>query len=936
MDDVLFTHGMDEILKLVGPIVGRIPTVVKRKRATLLQHLDELDDGTRLRIADAARQTRGTKRKAKSTGRTGVQKRPKISAAPDAHATPAAAEIASVPQAHVEPVVDIVKGPFLEPVSEDVVHDCISRYIDRTGNAALRKHVCMVCARRLFRADLEVTTVEALPHKELLKPSVPHPAHVLTQECLLHPAALVAGDRFACSSCLRKLRVGALPPYALANGMWLGDTPFQLSVLTLPERLLVALYLPAAYVVKLYPKVKGAREWNKDAVNSGMKGNVSTYRLNTAQIAGIAAGNVMPLSSQILAATIGVTFVGAGTTPLKILPDFLRVRRQRVFEALVWLRANNGLYANIEISQDQLRLLPEDAVPDEIVLNAKYSNDIASLEKEQAGYIPADVEDEDEEEALLLRHAPPNGDDVTMQNIGQPSGEHFIEDDVPDALLAIYEPAAFPLLPKPVVVEGAADTAPGDPVAPDEDTEPVPFPLQAMGVVDAHAEAVPDNDLFAHAFANVAEGRVYKDFAIRKSSAFVNEYPRLDDQNQRFDGGPDNPNLMLGAFPVLFPYGQGGIEVGRSIVVPYESHVRWALQYDDAHFRMDLYFIFQAFGVLQKRQVCRSSGIQIKRSSFMANQVAFLKLGARDFIEASHEETRRVPFSNPVIRKLRKTLTSVRTRVQGTDESRISIRSQVWGTNMRFNPLVVWATWNMADCADPMAQVLVGEEIDMDAFLATAGPSRVKRATNIAGDPYAAAEFFHRNVGIILEEVLGIKVGKRGYIERKPGILGVVNAYIGTVEAQARGTLHLHIMFWLDGAPTAEEMRAALQNPEFREKMIRFIKQNIRADIKGTDARSVMAIKKDGNIAYSRPVDPRKPDYERLRHDSESRVARAVQTHKCTVNACLRTKDGRLTCKRRAPWPLSSEDWVEALGEWGPRRVYGRMNAWNPALLQIM
>jgi hypothetical protein len=183
-------------------------------------------------------------------------------------------------------------------------------------------------------------------------------------------------------------------PLALANNMWIGRVPFELSVLTLPERLLIALYFPAAYVVKLYPKMRGARSWDKETVNSGLKGNVATYKLNTAQIAGITSGNTMPPPPKILAATIGVTFVGAQNVPLRVLPDFLRVRRQRVFEALLWLKQNNILYSQIDISQDQLRLLPVNAVPEEIMSNTRHSNDISGLERDHAGYVPVDGEDE--------------------------------------------------------------------------------------------------------------------------------------------------------------------------------------------------------------------------------------------------------------------------------------------------------------------------------------------------------------------------------------------------------------------------------------------------------------------------------------------------------------------------------------------------------------
>ncbi|KAK0197840.1 hypothetical protein F5146DRAFT_1017045, partial [Armillaria mellea] len=40
-------------------------------------------------------------------------------------------------------------------------------------------------------------------------------------------------------------------------------------------------------------------------------------------------------------------------------------------------------------------------------------------------------------------------------------------------------------------------------------------------------------------------------------SRFVCEYARTSDDGLRTDGGPSNPNHLLDAFPVLFPYGDG-------------------------------------------------------------------------------------------------------------------------------------------------------------------------------------------------------------------------------------------------------------------------------------------------------------------------------------------------------------------------------------------
>ena len=109
--------------------------------------------------------------------------------------------------------------------------------------------------------------------------------------------------------------------------MWVGDVPLELQILTLPERILIARHFPAAYLVKLYPKKKGACSWPSANMQSGLHGNVSTYRLNTNDIAQMTHDQIMPPSSSILAATIGVTFVGLGNLLEKTMPGFLQVNR---------------------------------------------------------------------------------------------------------------------------------------------------------------------------------------------------------------------------------------------------------------------------------------------------------------------------------------------------------------------------------------------------------------------------------------------------------------------------------------------------------------------------------------------------------------------------------------------------------------------------------
>jgi hypothetical protein len=73
-------------------------------------------------------------------------------------------------------------------------------------------------------------------------------------------------------------------------------------------------------------------------------------------------------------------------------------------------------------------------------------------------------------------------------------------------------------------------------------------------------------------------------------------------------------------------------------------------------------------------------------------------------------------------------------------------------------PPSLWITINPSDTNDPIAQVFTGADIDLDNFSSTAGPDANKRATTIAGDPYAAAKFFRFMIEAMFEELFGIGI----------------------------------------------------------------------------------------------------------------------------------------------------------------------------------
>jgi hypothetical protein len=286
---------------------------------------------------------------------------------------------------------------FMKVPSKDALDAIIGDFIDRTGNTAMAMGVCAVCAREMSKRSLTVFRLDSVPNPNRLKPAVAHPAHDMFNDMLLHPTGLSTPENVnICSECIRALNSDNVPMFALANGLWVGRVPHELAYLTLPERLLIAKYFPAAYIVKLYPKKKGARHWDRRQMYSGLKGNVSTYQLDQGQISSMIDGSIMPQQASVLAATIGITFVGPKNLPDKGLPEMFKVRRVRVHRALEWLKANNPLYSNITISTSRLAALPENDVPIELRATTKLSTNISKLHAEHDGYVPSQETRDDE------------------------------------------------------------------------------------------------------------------------------------------------------------------------------------------------------------------------------------------------------------------------------------------------------------------------------------------------------------------------------------------------------------------------------------------------------------------------------------------------------------------------------------------------------------
>ncbi|KAJ7573022.1 hypothetical protein C8J56DRAFT_904165 [Mycena floridula] len=252
------------------------------------------------------------------------------------------------------------------------------------------------------------------------------------------------------------------------------------------------------------------------------------------------------------------------------------------------------------------------------------------------------------------------------------------------------------------------------------------------------------------------------------------------------------------------------------------------------------------------------------------------------------------------------------------------MRAKIWGTTMVCRPPSLWMTWNPSDTQDPVAQFLCGADIDLDNFVERTGPSVSERAVNVAGDPYAAAEYFRVVVTAIIECLAEIDVtGRRGKVKIRTGIFGKAKACIGAVEAQGRGTLHLHILMWLLNTPTALQMECALKDPAFRARVVAFIAANIRAMVGDLGEKETLSLKRKMEVSNARPVPPSTLNYAYAKSQRE-------------IELCIKVIRGEKKCKRGAPFAWAAADWVNDAGNWGPKRLSSMVNSFCPAIMACL
>ena len=79
----------------------------------------------------------------------------------------------------------------------------------------------------------------------------------------------------------------------------------------------------------------------------------------------------------------------------------------------------------------------------------------------------------------------------------------------------------------------------------------------------------------------------------------------------------NNPTLLLGLYPTLFPYGAGGFEdSSRPIKISFKKQIQYLLSYHDRRFEEHHSFTFVVFNMLQRREACLHARLMTSKPFF--------------------------------------------------------------------------------------------------------------------------------------------------------------------------------------------------------------------------------------------------------------------------------------------------------------------------------
>ncbi|EIW86686.1 hypothetical protein CONPUDRAFT_44262, partial [Coniophora puteana RWD-64-598 SS2] len=336
------------------------------------------------------------------------------------------------------------------------------------------------------------------------------------------------------------------------------------------------------------------------------------------------------------------------------------------------------------------------------------------------------------------------------------------------------------------------------------------FVLPSVGyTIGDHS--VGSRDKMKHlALGHILGGRVF--LRSRVGTSFISE---------------DEPSFLSLVFPHLDPWGIGGFNhPARSVSqrISFKQQVINLLRQHNSHFVKDPLFPFICWNVVQKRAVRQNTKFSVSGTSQLSLQRDLLDVApSLTDLAIKWEKDPRAKPSTPLERKaasLLRRIQFVSTNIPGSSGYKLARRNEIRGLSRTFGSPALFVTINPYDLGSSVLATVSGIPRPlwrvMDSF---------EQAKHVADHPFHAALAFDMQILSFINTVLR-------YRQKGPGLFGRCIAFYGMVEAQGRGTLHCHMLIWLQGCPNPQALRDRMSSdPGFQLSVFRWIEHNIKYEL---------------------------------------------------------------------------------------------------------
>ncbi|KAK0496948.1 hypothetical protein EDD18DRAFT_1073675, partial [Armillaria luteobubalina] len=263
------------------------------------------------------------------------------------------------------------------------------------------------------------------------------------------------------------------------------------------------------------------------------------------------------------------------------------------------------------------------------------------------------------------------------------------------------------------------------------------------------------------------------DLAIFCGEALVTEY--------------NNPKLMMGMFPTLFPFGIGGFEdPSRPVAVSFQKQANYYLDITSWVFRYHNSFIFVAMNILQRRQVHLHTHFAMNSANFesVANVITEIQPETLSQVTSHLEQEGSIGSLTVEQKHVFTLLNQVKTiaaKVTGSEAMKIMYHNEIKLYIGPFGVPHLFFTANPNPSNSPLFQLMWGDEsINLDEKV----PSLVeyaKRGLHLAADPVAGLDFFNFTIKCVMEFLFGWDFEKKRS-SREGGLLGHMKSFYGIKE----------------------------------------------------------------------------------------------------------------------------------------------------------